>query len=63
MLVMVPGTRKSLQHVLEHQASGENLIRTLKSSPEGTHLRRIRIAITAKGQRSHTGIDEQAHRW
>lgn len=33
------GTRKPLQHVLEHQSSDEDLFATLESRAEGTDLR------------------------
>lgn len=35
----IAGTRKPLQHVLEHQSSDEDLFATLESREEGTDLR------------------------
>jgi hypothetical protein len=50
-LVSVFGAGKTLQHVLEHQSSGEDLIGSQESGMECAHRGQVRLAITAKGQR------------
>ena len=62
-LVSVFGAGKTLQHLLEHQSRGEDLLGTLESGTEGAHLRHAWLAITAKGQRPDGSVDQQTHRW
>nr|WP_233130125.1 hypothetical protein [Synechococcus sp. 1G10] len=62
-LVTVFGAGKTLQHFLEHQSGGEDLLGTLERGTECTHLRRALLAISAKSQLPHRRIDQQTHSW
>ncbi len=61
-LVAYCWTSETLEHLLEDQSGGEDLLGTLESGTEGADLRRAWLAITARGQRPDKGVDQQTHR-
>jgi hypothetical protein len=62
-LVPVFGACKTLQHFLQHQSSGEDLLGAQESGTESANFSQSRMAITAKGQRPDGRVDQQTHRW
>lgn len=58
-LISVIGACKTLQHFMQHQSSGEDLL----GAQESANFRKSWLAITARGQRPEGSIDQQAHRW